>query len=440
MQPGIQPPLLAPRRGSTLVLAMLVMLTLSVLGLGLLEQANGIGVSTSQAVAAAQAFWTAEAGMEHLKFLGQQTRLPFPSVHSPTSSSGLLWGTNALSGATANGTYRVDVLDDPAWTNATQVVKKYIISAQGTSANGTVRTIRLAACMQSFATYMHASESENGISFGPGDVLDGPVYTNDRLSLYGGTPNPLFKQRAWSAASSVKYSNGADSSSFSGGLVLNAPTLDIAGQFSSDHILDVKNQASHGGLVLASPGTYVLNFMPNGQFTSNLQPTGPLVTNRIAAISNGTMFVNGDVQVQGVVSGKLSMAVSGSIYLTSNLVYCTATNPTPWSTSFNPARVTDSLGLVASNRVEVTGESEITIEAAILVTAGGFDAFYYSQSFGSPHINLYGSISQYSRGAVGRIGGYGFLKNYKYDSRLSDNAPPGFPYSLYAFTRWSASR
>jgi len=70
---------------------------------------------------------------------------------------------------------------------------------------------------------------------------------------------------------------------------------------------------------------------------------------------------------------------------------------------------------------------------------GGFNAKYFNSALGSPNIYLYGGVSQYRRGAVGQVGGNGFSKKYKYDSRFSTDAPPNFPYSIYVFTAWKQS-
>lgn len=427
------------RRGAALAMALIVMLLLSILGVGLLKRAQSVGVDTSHTVGAAQAFWTAEAGLEHFKALAQMKRLPCTAIPSPTSSTGWLWGTNALSGATTNGAYTVDVLDDATWTNAVHIVKKYVIHAHGTARSGDTRTVTISTVIQSFASYMHASVSENGVNFLPGDVLDGPVYSNDQLSLIGGSPaDPLFKQQVSSAASSVRYSSGANSSDFQGGLTLNATPLDIAGQFSSDHILDVKNQAQAGGLVITNSGTIAFNFRQDGSFTYQPLPAGALKTNMLSAL-NGTIFAMGNISnLQGVVSGKVTLASAGAIYITSNLVYHTATNPIPWATNFDVTRVTDALGLVASNQVMVMGGTNITIDAAILITSGGFNALSNNTKMTpQPYINLFGGSSQYVRGIVSHSGGYGFLKQYKFDTRFQTDAPPGFPYSLYQYYAWT---
>jgi hypothetical protein len=165
---------------------------------------------------------------------------------------------------------------------------------------------------------------------------------------------------------------------------------------------------------------------------------GAAVTNYLASL-NGAIYVNGSVtNLQGRVNGEVTLAAANSIYIASNLVYASAVSPAPWDAGFNPAAVDDSLGLVASNRVRVLGSQAISIHATIMVTRGddGFGADRWDDSIGKPPINLFGGISQYRRGVVGRTSGTGFAKNYKFDPRFLTEAPPNFPYSLYLFDQW----
>jgi len=156
---------------------------------------------------------------------------------------------------------------------------------------------------------------------------------------------------------------------------------------------------------------------------------------------NGAVYVNGNAIVQGVVNGNVTLACEGRIDIAGRGVeYKDAScgRPTPFQPNFSPDRVDDSLGLIARREVRITGTRSVNIHAAILVTddGAGFGAKYRYWRLGNPAINLYGSLSQYRRGIVGAVGGWGFRKNYKYDTRLGQMAPPHYPYSAYAFALW----
>ena len=433
------------RRGAILGLVLIVMLALGLLGSGLFALTSTNGMEAGRAISAAQAFWAAEAGAEHMKALAQRYRKPLPTIPYAGSPTGFLWGSNVLSGTTSHGAYSVDVMDDPAWANASHALKKYVIRSRATSAGGASQVVTLCAAIQSYASYMHASNYERltdgtPIYFGPGDVIDGPVYVNDQLNICGGIPDPRFLQPVSSATDTVHYIAGATSSVFEAGLTLNATPLDVSGQFSSDHIQNVRLKAQAGGLVLS--GNYSsFTFDASGSFTYQPAGGGPTYTNYLAAL-NGAIYVAGYVSnLSGAVNGNVTLAVQDSIYLGSNLVYASAVSPDPWNAAFNPANVDDSLGLIASNRVQILGQNPISIHAAIMITSGddGFGAQQWNQSFGHPSISLFGGLTQYRRGLVGQTNGNGFRKNYRFDPRFMTDAPPFFPYSVYVFSRWMQS-
>ena len=235
------------RSGAVLGLVLIAMVLVSLLGMGMLRMSAATSMEAGRSVASVQAFWTAEAGLERVKAIAQKRRQPMNRIVQAGSPSGYLYGSNVLSGTTAQGSYVVDVLDDPAWTNATLALKKYIIRVRATSSGGRTHTVSLKAEIRNYASYMHASNWERVggtlIYFQPGDVIDGPVYVNDRLNINGGSPaNPIFRQLVSSASNTVNYINGANSNVFQSGLVLNATPLDISGQFTSNHIEELENE------------------------------------------------------------------------------------------------------------------------------------------------------------------------------------------------------
>ena len=388
--------------GGVLVVVMVMVLILGGLGAGLMQLGTGTGLEVSYALNDANAFWAADAGMERIKTIGQMKRKRFPVIPKPTGT-GTLWGSNVLSGVTSEGSYSVDVLDDPSWDNSAHTLQKYIIRSAGSSA-GSTHSVQVRAMLLNYAGYMHASHDENGVSFLSGDTLDGPVYTDDQLSIMG-TPGPVFKQLVSSGASSILY-NGWNptaaqiSAIWLGGLVLNAAPLDIQGQFG-DHVTDIQTQSQLGGLDLegGAAGDYNFTFFNAssvGKFVYQKRPSGTLVTNTLSAL-NGTIYVDGNVYVQGVVNGNVTLASRHAIYIVSNLVYESASgaNPNPWNTNtFNYASVNDMLGLMAVDSVNVKGLAATNIHASIMITTGGFD------------------------------------------QRFASEAPPSFPPSVYQFSSW----
>lgn len=428
------------REGAILGLVLVTMVILSFLGIGLINLSLASALEAGRTVSTVQSFWNAEAGLEQAKAIAQKRRRPANLIVLPGSPSGFLTGTNSISGATTSGTYSVDVYADPTWTNVSSNLKRYIIRSRGRTPNGKEQTVMVSALIESFASYMHASNAEetsggNNIYFATGDLLDGPVYVNDQLNISG---TPRFLKSVSSADSTVNYRSGGTAAVFEGGLNLGVPPLDISGQFSSGHIGDIKDEANSGGLALT--GDYRFEFVSDGSFNYTELSTGITNTSYLSSL-NGAIYVDGDVHVNGVVNGQVTLAAQEAIFITSGVRYASAISPNPWATNFNPSAVTDMLGLVASNQVQIVGTNAITLHAAILVTndGGGFNAERYTSAFGKPAINLYGSLSQYRRGAVGQVGANGYTKNYKYDSRYYTDSPPNFPYSSYTFSQWRHS-
>ena len=436
------------REGAILGLVLVTMVILSFLGIGLFNLSLASAMEAGRTVSALQSFWNAEAGMEQAIAVAQKRRRPANIISLAGSPSGFLSGSNSISGNTASGTYSVDVYDDPGWTNSSSNLKRYIIRSRGRTPNGKEQTILVSARIKSFASYMHSSNYERAadgtqIYFLPGDRINGPVYVNDRLNISGGSPaNPVFLQSVSSATNSVNYINGANTNVFQRGLTLNAPKLDISGQFTSDHISDLEAEASEpNGLELT--GDYQLIFDAAGTVKYYPRSGGATNTAYLSAL-NGAIYVDGDVWVQGQVNGKVTVAAQDSIYISNSITYASAASPGPWDAGFNTNAVDDALGLMAYNRFEVRGTNTVNIHAAIMVTTGddGFGAQNrYVNIGGNKYINLYGSLSQYRRGIVSQNGSTfrGFRKNYKYDTRFDTDAPPNYPYSVYEFEAWKHS-
>ncbi|MEI6148829.1 MAG: hypothetical protein WCS01_07000 [bacterium] len=445
------------RDGAVLAVVLLMVLVLGILGMGVMKNGEYVGVEVSRDISRAKAFWTAEAGIEHLKTIAQKKRKPFGSSPAYDAYSSSLLGANVLSGTTLAGSYSVSVLNVPTaeWDNSMHGLKKYNITSRGVVTSGGVsytNTITVRAIIQSFSSYMHATAWEEdrtgqNLWFTSGDVIDGPVYVNDQLNIQYA---PRFLQLVSSSAGNPNYQNGANSTVFEGGFISNAAP--ISGQFTGDHITDIKNAAmanGTGGLVLTNDWTFVFR---TNSFTYQ-QGTNTIMTNTtlLSNASGGAIYVSGNAIVRGVVNGKVTLAAQKSIFITNDIVYASALGANdPWSGSFSTNSVDDYIGLVASNSVIITMRTNVNIHAAIMVTSGassgleGFSAYWNASDLrggtgNRPDIKLYGSLSQYRRGLIWNGTANGFDKVYKFDTRFYNDSPPNFPYSLYVFSAWSSA-
>lgn len=166
--------------------------------------------------------------------------------------------------------------------------------------------------------------------------------------------------------------------------------------------------------------------------------------------SDNIIYVNGTVTVSGEVAGTVSVVASDSIIIDQSIVYASqADDPNPTNWGEDEPEIDERLGLYATTKVMATGadDTDINIHAAIYVSDGNDYSYYrgfcvenYNHNFHSPYINLYGSLIQKQRGAVGTSGGKGFYKNYHQDARFLTSPPPGSPLSSPEFFGWSSSR
>lgn len=156
----------------------------------------------------------------------------------------------------------------------------------------------------------------------------------------------------------------------------------------------------------------------------------------------------GDVFVNGGFSGAMTIASSGTIWVTGDVTYVDGTadilglvgqnavevyNPSkctsyPMTGSWWAGSVTDSsrcnsAGVGLLNR---SGGVGITVSAAIASNAGTFWNQNYDIGPQLGVLKVIGSIAQNWRGPVATTGGTGFSKNYVYDQRLLTTAPPKF--------------
>ena len=135
----------------------------------------------------------------------------------------------------------------------------------------------------------------------------------------------------------------------------------------------------------------------------------------------------GTAYVQGTVDGQVTVAAKDDIVITGDLVTAAS------------AANTNIVGLVAGNYVWVyhpvnsSNANMLTaaaapneIDAAILSLRHSFMVQNWARGASLGQLNVTGSISQKYRGPVGTSANTGYLKNYIYDSRLLVMQPPYF--------------
>jgi hypothetical protein len=314
------------------------------------------------------------------------------------------------------------------------------------------------------------------ISFANGDAINGPLHSNDTISVNG---SPRFNGEAttgysgrMSCPASTTYtyrwyglSGCGDTPQFLSGDPEAAPVLPLPTSNTQVKI-ETDRAAGKTGCLYNGPTRIVLNasgtmtvtspFTTSASYASCVGSNVPLPVNGVIYVQNvptaqvatctgsqnrlGYPIANdvttypcrtGDVFLSGTLRGRLTIAAENNIVVVANTTYSTS----------GPAS-NDLLGLIAYNFVQVyhpvnssrTNLSDARnptatfqnpqIHAAILALTHSFIVQNYDDGAQLGTITLNGVIAQKWRGPVGTSGGTGYLKNYGYDTRLKYASPP----------------
>lgn len=281
-------------------------------------------------------------------------------------------------------------------------------------------TVVVILAPSSFSKFAYYSVIEGGIYWITGDTVRGPFHTEAKMNI-SGTPVFFGKVTARLGTnprrSSAKFLGG-----YQMGVSVTLPT----------NFGIVSGAASSGGY-LAGTGDLYLQFAGDTVYWKT-SAGGTYTPDLISTLApNGVLCaLSGNVHVQGTVSGHVTVgalgtgSTAGNIYIDDDIRYTHDPRNGPSN---------DLLGLAADNNVIITdnaaNNNSIDIQAAIICRTGGFGAQNYSTRGVDGTINLWGGITQYQRSAVGTFSGNtvtsGFHKNYRYDKRFANSAPPYYP-------------
>ncbi len=431
--PSISCRLVRDQRGVSVAIVMFAFLVLATIGATTLATVATSNRSNANSISAAKAFWAAEAGIElTYKWLRYQNPPP------PGTSSFLKYQDLKVGDAT------VTVEVAPDHNNPTSYLKKYALISTGTAGN-VDRKLRVEVGMTTFGRYAYLTGSEGGtIWFVTGDVIEGALHSNDRISILG---SPHFKGKVTSSANSFRKGSGYNPT-FEQGYQLGVPPVYFPTVSEVEANYQIENGSGPSFTINATGGKKAkIRFNPDSTFTYSIWRwvSGHKVydvEDQVVSLNdvNGLIYVNGSVQVSGVVSGRVSVATTENIYIVDDLVYASSdANGKP------PANSPDLLGLISNKNVIVANTApnrdNVVINAAILTLNTSFTVEDYDSGWPRGKLTVYGSISQKVRGPVGTIswwGMTGYQKDYHYDNRFLSMPPPYFPvtgqYDTYSWT------
>ncbi|MEN6521987.1 MAG: hypothetical protein ABFD46_12660 [Armatimonadota bacterium] len=196
------------KRGGSLIVVMLAMFMITSATVGvLLVTANSLHLNNRQR-AAAEAFNVAESGAEMAALWLKN--LPSPPNYNSEFDP---FGGKQIMGTGIDGTYEITIY--PGIDNAASYLKIYRIVSVGNVRNVS-KTIEVVVRQASFGRYAYFTDKEtSSISGGAiwwkaGEVIDGPVHSNNRngsnFSInYNGSSSPIFLDMVTSAGTAINY-------------------------------------------------------------------------------------------------------------------------------------------------------------------------------------------------------------------------------------------
>ncbi len=466
------------RRGSALIfaLAIISLITLTAVAFSAIAY-NSLTLSASS-TNGIRAFHIAEAGIARTYMELRSGTYDGLAVGVYTTSSGTFELATGDSGSySVTVTRQADIYRDPS--DPTNPFFSYKLESTGTH-DGVARQVTLEAEQVSFTRYSYFTTDEDTqwwfgwefpVWFITGDVVYGPLHTNDRLYIYGeeDVAGPTFDGPVsisnargtlvdpWTGrlyTQPIEYYHGGpplDNPVFNQGLTLNAPDITFPSTSETDAqavLSRVKTAAQQAG------GTYLrgdsdIALLPDGTMDVTYNDTSlsppQWVTQNMPIPANCAIFVDsnpndvdpdtadGDVNIFGILNGRLSVATTQDIVITDDILY----NDDPIT---NP-NSQDMLALVGDNIIlhhdAAPQGGNVEIDAYILAldtsfTVSRFD-WYWDAYYNKGTMTVLGGITQVRRGAVGVFNGStgeklsGYEKCYIYDDRLADKCPPYFP-------------
>jgi hypothetical protein len=412
------------KKGAALIATYLAIAILLAFGSYVIEVSNSQNSAANTFKRQAQAVSIAEAGLDRaLLWLRTQGTPPTGTI-APISQ-------NIPPTGTALGSFTV-TLTDLGSPGGSASIRRYRVRSVGTIGS-TVQTVTNYLQTDNYARYIWFTDTESyqgtNVWFWDQDHLNGPTHTNGHFNIKG---DPVFDGEVRSVDNYIRYYNNGSNINSSN---LSNPPYDVpvfgdTVTLGSDSInmptqaLNLRAASTNGGLRLTGNSTVVLN--ANG--TMNVTNAARGWTNyNMALPGNGALFVrDGNLNLSGTLSGRLTVGSSRDIIITNNILY--ANDPRlPGSTS------TDTLGIIAESDVIIDEDApdDLEIDASIMTLNTSFMLEEWWTNGARGTLSVFGGIIQKQRGPVGTFSGTtkvsGYSKDYNYDVRLLSSPPPFVP-------------
>jgi hypothetical protein len=409
------------QRGSVLAGTMILMFALGFLGWGYLRVASYEAEAVKLRYEDARARWAAESALS--RGLAHIDQIPDPG--------------NLLLDAQDTGRYptRYRIQKFPGARFPRWLVSAY---AYRNDPGGPVLLCSLAVMTQagSDGSAYFLREDNHGNSFYyTGDTIDGPVHTNTRFAIAG---SPVFLDSVFEMGGGAEGGFITDPN-FPATPVLVKAKPKTGAVYRFNHMSRYIRQVDPAWIIRPDPGqiagiVFKGDVMEVRYRAANVKDgwSSPITRSMPKA---GGIFVEGEVEVKGVVGSTVTLGASGNILITDDLVYADAdpatAKPKEGSTTF--------LGLISERNVDVkqvqTAEQKgrgIHIDASVVAMDKSFQVINYrAHSWDMGMMRFWGTITQVERGTIGALKANdtfrGYHKVWHYDRRLQTQ-PEALPY------------
>ncbi|MEI8337752.1 MAG: hypothetical protein WCF92_01240 [bacterium] len=295
-------------------------------------------------------------------------------------------------------------------------------------------------------------QSNNGIRFdGVGNAPIQSAKSTYTCSTNQGDGCPTTKNGVWGNASQAVqnfWQFPVPAVDFS---ALTANLANMKSTAQSGGIYLPPSNAQGYSLVFNSAGTVSvykvtsLKNNPSGMDVNNITRNEKIDYNNrtlqytVAVPSNGSIYIEDKVWVEGTVKGRVMLAAA-------LLPYNSATAPTiyiPNNLVYSAKDGTNSLGLIAQKDIVVTyhAPTNLEIDAALIAQNGSVQFFYYSGVIKNS-ITVFGSIMSFGQWTWTWVSGNSVTSGYTnttsaYDGNLLYYPPPSFPLSASGYQQIS---
>jgi hypothetical protein len=460
--------------GNILIMAVVIVGLLVATGLGYMQWSSDERYDSAYEEATIQAFFLAQTGLieQGLTFLRtrEPTDLPQGTVLLPSGvvpNVGIHYN-NRVSRVMALGSgnvfQRTDTYDLYS-TGRTEFANQHIANRDFGRPKKVERTATMRARLRSFANYMYLTNIEQTqfdeiIWFWTPDTLWGRTHSNDFIGL---KYSPTFFGPVSTCKDRFIY-NQPGNIHFEYPPMFNVPPVYFpttatsirraANPFISDHSGRFMTWLRMRGAAGIDVFQYPLGLAPRESLIAHLNPP-----------NWQAMFIDGQCEIEGVLSGTLTIGSAGDMWLIDDIRYDGSNVRTGFFGDDTPMEggMVNMLGLVSEKNVIIAdnnkngkadgihvspndwGRHSIAINAGIVALGESFTFQHQNDDFEAYQgptpdergwIYLKGAVTQWRRGYVhrsnhgtGQGNGTGYGKAYHYDFRF-DRRPP--PYYLEA--------